>query len=70
MHNLCEQQKTGITIISIFLWFGTYKLGSRFKTDQKIKRHNQELQRNFFASLEIPNLGRYTGIKKMKLNLN
>ncbi|EDM25963.1 hypothetical protein LNTAR_19237 [Lentisphaera araneosa HTCC2155] len=24
---------------------------------------NQELQRNFFASLEIPNLGRYVRIK-------
>jgi len=29
------------------------------------KIHNHELQRNFFASLEIPNLGRYVENKKM-----
>jgi len=28
---------------------------------------NHELQRNFFASLEIPNLGRYVG-KERKIN--
>jgi len=35
-------------------------------TTLRLKIYNHELQRNFFASLEIPNLGRYTGIKKMK----
>jgi hypothetical protein len=29
------------------------------------RKHNQELQRNFFAALEIPNLGRYPGIKSI-----
>jgi hypothetical protein len=35
-----------------------------FQKSKKTKP-NHELQRNFFASLEIPNLGRYPGIKSI-----
>jgi len=38
-------------------------------TTGKIKNYNHELQRNFFASLEIPNLGRSVGIKMKYIKL-